>query len=373
MRPRRLFFVRVSGATAACAVAVWASTQGGCALVVDLGYDDFRSTTSSGPQGGSGEGGMTSTGSTGGSGGGPDCPTPCNVVETPGEVAIRLAVVDGDDSIYWLVNGAPGRVLKAPKVGGHVTVLDGTGNNPDGIAVDNQFVWYSIYGAGQQDGVRRIPKSGGSFVGFDPCNTDIDVAVDDTYVFYTGFGCSNTDPRLTRVAKGNQGDVASIPTAHTFAAVGDGYIALGATDVYWTDHASVMKAPKATLASKTTTDRPGAPRAIAVDEGPAAAIYLVENTDVVAMGTDFSSPRTIASAQFVTNDTHVGLAVDDDYVYWAADDVNVHGIIRWSLANMHGMPIAANEPMPRAIALDSSHVYWSREDGTIWRMSKPAP
>ena len=231
--------------------------------------------------------------------------------------------VDGT-SVYWVDfgGGAPGRgsTLKVPLAGGTPTTLASGQTFPQEIALDAA----SVYSTGADGVVVKVPVGGGttttlasgqSFPG--------GIAVDATGVYWVNGGALDLDggtlfaPNTGTVMKAPVGGGAAITLASGQNVPGD--IALGATNVYWTNvgtqsggtfvyDGSVMRQPLAGGAATTLATR-GVPTGIAVD---GASVYWANLAGtVMKVPLSGGTPITLASNQ---NPFHV--AVDATSVYW---------------------------------------------------------
>jgi hypothetical protein len=254
----------------------------------------------------------------------PPCGTPGmadQVAHTTNQiVALTLA---GDD-VYWLDLGGVGKVSTAGTQTEIVTAPSPAAFALGGsIAVDaaNAYWANGNYPAGA---VTSVPTAGGSPAQLATANEPVGVAVDAQNLYFSTFG-SSASPVGTIVEQPLAGGPA-ITLATGLATVGP--IAIDASNVYWTDRFGAVSAVQIgggsmrtlvpaqyTLPANTILD--DYPVAIAVDAG---VVYWTSEP------LDPSQPATIESVAGAGGATTTiatlssaprGLAVDADYVYWS--------------------------------------------------------
>lgn len=142
-------------------------------------------------------------------------------------LASSEAMTIDSDSVYWdqetYGNGFSSSVAKVGKNGGAVTTLMTNLGEPDGIAVDGTYVYFSIW----NDSVYRVPKNGGTISSIGPPASSEFVALDSYYVYagnYFSQGTLGKAPKsggsATFISDGENGTVG---------------IAADQSGVYWTE------------------------------------------------------------------------------------------------------------------------------------------
>jgi hypothetical protein len=97
---------------------------------------------------------------------------------------IEVGGIDLDqDNVYFFVDDALGKVAWVPKTGGSVTDLNTNQNRPTDIAVDDEWVYFPLFGGGI---VKKVRKSGtGTTVLASGYSSPVRLDLDDTHVFFT--------------------------------------------------------------------------------------------------------------------------------------------------------------------------------------------
>jgi hypothetical protein len=241
------------------------------------------------------------------------------------------AIAADATNIYWTnydndgaVSGGDttaGQVLQAPLGGGTVTTLATGLEDPYGIAVDADNVYFTTYGGGK---VKKVPIGGGA---------------------------------VTILAQGLNAPC---------------YIAVSGGNVYWANYGDGT-----VQMISTSGTAPGTPTTLATDlagdnaNGIAVSggtvFYAASNDpgDIYSVSAAGGTPTAIASGQ----DDPWGLATDGTNVYWTDND---------DPGDLVFVPIAGGTPTtltsslidPTGIAVDSTGVYVTGDGGHIWRISK---
>jgi hypothetical protein len=279
-----------------------------------------------------------------------------------------------------------GKVMSVAKTGGVTTTLASGQVEPIGIAVDDGRVFWTnsgFPGYPSYDGtVLSVAKTGGSVVTLaSGQGWASGIAVDATDVYWTaspydcpdGGGCSVVG-NVMRMSKAGGGPT-TLAAGNWFLA--DSSLVLDATDVYWSQAfvvGAVMRVPKgggkvSTLKSPFLDGLLGA---IAVD---ATRVFFAEDECADAgacmfhSGAIWSVPTSGKHAKKIATGLNtLALAADEANVYWA-DAIEGDGGAS-NLWNVMSTPtagggasatLASDQEYPRAIAVDSTSLYWGTE------------
>ena len=223
-----------------------------------------------------------------------------------------------DDTHVYFADWADDKIKRIPVAGGALSVV-ANGNElilHRGLALDSTHVYW-----GDHSGIRRVAKTGGAVQVLVAGTDSANLAVDDTYVYWTelGFG----DGRVRRVLKAG-GAAQNVATGRD----GPYAVALDATHVYFTE----LHTGKVYQVGK---DGSGLTAYFASDISP----YMAES-----------------------------VAVNNTHVFWT-DTTGTHtGRVR-RVAKGGGTVenLALGLFGPGHVQLTSTHVYWGDYDG-VWRL-----
>ncbi|HEX3344823.1 MAG TPA: hypothetical protein VHS09_09640, partial [Polyangiaceae bacterium] len=147
-------------------------------------------------------------------------------------------------------------------------------------------------------------------------------------------------------------------------------VAIDATDVYMADGAgNIVSCPKSGCGGAPTIVSAGAgstTMGIAVDATTVYWATLGGATILAAPKAGGGPTRTLATGGYPYE-----VALDDTYVYWTDNDGPI-----WKVAKTGGPPIQIADPTtvdsfgPMGIAVDGANVYFETSDGKIWQASK---
>jgi len=210
------------------------------------------------------------------------------------------------ENVYW-PNWDSGQVQTGSKAaGGQVTTLASAQSGPDGIAVDDLYVYWPNGGTGE---IRRIAKAGGNpqtLVSNE--SAPVSIAVDSAAAFWV----ATTTGVVRKVNKGGGSyayDVSTGPAGSEETAIG-----LDATYVYWSAGGAsgqVLRALKTGGGAYPLATGQLYPGRLAVDD---AGIYWVNKGggEVSKMRKDGTELRVLADGF----DYPSAIAVDATTVYW---------------------------------------------------------
>ena len=358
-----------------------------------------------------------------------------SIVQGEGQDSLFAVAVDASH-LYW-TNRSQGMVKRADLEGTNPQTLLLGQNQPQAVAVDANYVYWSDLGD-QTGAIRRaslvdganpqvfIPNTDGPQLmvavppappklGFTPSPYDFGevtagqpasqaftlantgatasgtLAV--TLAGQAGFTKSGDSCTGTSLGPGQSCTVtvqftpaSYAPVSATLTAAGQDPAATAAValtgsgvgHLYWTNNptgggfpeGSVIMANRDGSGQRELFSGQDVPSAVAVGGG---RLYWVTNNSDSGEGNgaihranlDGSDPQTIATGQSLGESPGGGLAVDASYVYWTADNGTI-----WR-ANHDGTGanvIATWESGPAGVAVDGGFIYWADFDnGTIWR------
>jgi len=299
----------------------------------------------------------------------------CNQ-DTPSGIVVNNGIV------YWTnydaakssgnASGSGGAILSVPTGGGTVTTVVPNQDYPWAIAVDGNNVYWTNYdndgavGGGETSmgSVLQAPVGGGSVTTLamgleDPYG----IAVDSNNVYFTTYAGG----RVKKVPIGG-GTVVTLAQNLNNPC----YIAVNGSSVYWTNYGD---GTLQSIATSGTT--PGTPVTLTTDDANDNAngiatsgsnIFFAASNDpggvysIAATGS--TTPTVLAGKQ----DNPWGLATDGTNVYWTNND---------DPGNLVSVPIVGGTPTtlasflndPTAVAADSTGVYTAGAGGHIWRIT----
>lgn len=275
--------------------------------------------------------------------------------------AYGLAVDDSD--VYWTDNES-GTVMAVPKNGGTPRTLASKQIYPQFIAIDSGHVyWGNAY---SPDGfIGRVPKKGGPVSIVAQVAGIRSIALDVSTAYFTEYG----DGAPVSSAPLEGGPTTILADSQPNAAG----IAVHEGVVYWANQGShdaeggIMRIPATGGTSSVLVGGQGSPGAIAVDS---SGIYW--GNEQPTRGVMRAPLAGGSPTQLAPDPVRVGLAIDDDRVFFA----NLEGEIK-SVPKTGGATctIAAGQDQPWMLALDAEFVYWSNvhvkgTSGSVWKAAK---
>jgi hypothetical protein len=298
----------------------------------------------------------------------------------PGYTAVALAcdqdtpsnIVVQNGIVYWTDYDTGQGIMSVPVAGGATTTLIPNQDYPWALAVDDNNVYWTNYdnqgaitGASTNAGtIVQAPISGtGTPV---TLATDLEdpygIAVDSENVYFTTYGGG----RVKKVPIG--GDVVTLAEGLNEPC----YIAVSGGNVYWTDYGD------GTVQTISTSGTgPGTPTTLATDEAGSAA-----NGIAIANGTVFFAANNATASIWSVPTTGGGaataivpqqaypwdVAADSTNVYWSNND-DPGSIAMASQSGSNVVTLAAFLDDPTAIAIDSTGVYTAGDGGHVWRIT----
>jgi hypothetical protein len=251
------------------------------------------------------------------------------------------------ERIYWTdrpETGAPGSVHGCTLDGSATGILASDQSAPDGIAVDDQFVYWSDTGAGT---IMTYPKDGGALstlVSLQPGPADLLIGNGNLYwtdlVGGTVMGVPLTNPNtITTYAK-----TQSFPL---FAAV-------DSENIYWTNLVGTTGLARASLdGGAPFTLAHGNPYQVAVDD---TSVYWTDGMTGTLSKTAKNGDATEVIL-FSSAKNALALALDDGNVYWGTSDGDV---VRATAEGKNSVTLASSSSgFPGNFAIDATNVYWA--------------
>jgi hypothetical protein len=220
------------------------------------------------------------------------------------------------------------------------------------LAVDDKYVYWT--GWGTSNAVLKAPASGGTPVVLAANQSSpFGIAVDATSVYWASNGGSVGKVPL---GGGAETQLAQGPS-------GANNIAVDATSVYWTiaeTTGSIMKVPLGGGASTTIAANQFVPTSLAVDA--ANAYWTTEANTVVSVPLGGGATSTLATAGMVGQ----AIAVDGTSVYWESiDTMTGNGtLMKTPAGGGASVPLVVLQGQnqgPVYLAIDATNLYWTEQ------------
>jgi hypothetical protein len=258
-----------------------------------------------------------------------------------------VAIAVDSTNVYWTEYGGPGgtRVMSVPVGGGLATTL--ASGQSDGIAyglVESAATLYWPAFVTTNGEVFSLPLDGGSVNTLVTAqNQPYGIAVGSNAVYWTDYTSNGAVVSMSL----DGGTPTTIASGLESSAV-----------VYWTNiEGAVMSAPL-DGGTPTTFVSGGSPWALAVDSTNLYIANATPNTGtIVSAPVDGSMPNIVASEQ----NNPFTIAVDSNTIYWGNYGGGVGTGSVMSVPIDGGTPtvLAAGQTQPQSIAVDSTSVYWT--------------
>lgn len=305
------------------------------------------------------------------------------------EVGVGIVQVATDDTnVYWTTSaGGAGKVAKVAKTGGPITVL-ATGFSPQGITVQGGFVYWTDLGnvtvpGGPLNKIQRTPVGGGATTTIsENIDQPFHIVADDTNVYWLSSERSPCNCTTTMSTKLFKAPITGVNVAgtqvNTTTIFGEaGGLAGNSHSLYIIRRGAydpgTFTYPRGGIARVLKTT--GVVSTVATDQHYPTALSV--NSDFAFWtGDDFpQSGRRMQRGRF-SDLTVSSLTADIGTVDDSATDANLvvwlgSTVIRKIHTDGSGADLVAeNQNTLRAIALDTTHVYWAGANGSTWYIRK---
>ncbi len=285
----------------------------------------------------------------------------CLVTVSGGAVQFRTNSIALDaHSVYWANggSGAYGSVVKAPLAGGAPETLAANLTLPVNLVESGGLLYWEEQGPTL--GIGRMAVTGGTVEPLisGPPGAARDIAVDTEFVYWTAGSIGGTVQEI--------GLSGGVPTTLASEQQDPLLLALGSSDVYWSDDYGINVVSKAGGKSRTISSA-CADAPIVVDTSNVYCLSAFQGVLEVSLAG--GTVTTLAPAGDAMSYSGAILpeeiAIDDDTVYW----VSYNGLMRVPQAG--GATTTLSTQGGTAIAVNDTSVYWATgtSEGKILMLS----
>jgi hypothetical protein len=294
---------------------------------------------------------------------------------TAGSLVLQWFAVDSS-AVYWTQGtGSPPGVYFKAIAGNMMPNLLGITDDPRGVVVDLNYVYWVDYTDGS---VNRSSLVGGSAsqIALLPALDDsgatpgpLALAVDGQNVYWVDFEGGT----INMTSKSPGGAATQLASGR----VKPRAIAVDATSIYWIDYGSLANTGSVNKMAIVSSDA-APPPVVQLATGEDQPWDLAVDKTSVYWTNGVNQSGTVKSVSINGGTVHTlvqnqaaphGIAVDSQYVYWTNYDGNT--VVKAALTGGSVFAIASGQNSPEAIAVDDSSVYWANEaNGTILKVAK---
>jgi hypothetical protein len=259
----------------------------------------------------------------------------------------ELALTSTD--VYWIATNVQdvGVLMRVDLSGGPaqvVAVIDAGVGSGAGIAVDNDYVYWTGFGFGPTGTVSATPLDGGATIVLASMQQlPSEIAVDQTNLYWINQGYS-----------AQTGSVMELPlpvgTAQPFvlaSGVAPEALAIDCQYVYWTDFNGTVSR----VAKQFSLDGGGADSGSSLPDSGCPIACVVDGGLFTCVNGHCLT--TLAASQ----SWPYGLAVDSARVYWT-NSGSSGSVMSVNLDGSNIATLASGQSAPTLLAIDSTHVYW---------------
>lgn len=257
-----------------------------------------------------------------------------------------------------------GVVARTRTSGGGAEAVDAGLLGATAIVASNGTAFVASFRPGSNHGVARV-ELGKALVQPPAILSDCDgvagIAGNDVELFWIQLRCdAGVQRRDGSFVADGEGDGAPASTGH---------LAMDDTHVYWTANRALRRAPKDLANFEDLADfqfSPQIPRGLAVD---ATGVYL--RTDTAVFRFAKSGPQSPDQPLAYLGASDVARsepALDDAHVYVASEAAKA--VLRIPKSGGPKEVFASDSVGPIAVAVDESFVYWTNQNGELWKRPK---
>lgn len=242
------------------------------------------------------------------------------ITRATGQTRISFVAADPGTSgfVYFTRNGANGGVSKVPKTGGAVVTLASAPWAWE-IAIDDTYVYFTTGGPenpplGATGTLQRVAKTGGAATRL--ATTSVEpgsIAIDERSIYFTDKG-AQTVSRLDRLSPGTVEEISNLQA-------GPDDIAIDGENLFWTCYAAdlVVKRPKNAPMNVALVLGEDSPNGIAA--GGNFVYYSTYRGNTLARVSADGGPSLLLA----NVDTPIRLVLDDQYVYYTGNGEETDG------------------------------------------------